>query len=143
MSSRNSLFAFLAVGTAIVLASPAFAEKMMMKAALDGASEVPATTTSGKGAADVTYDTSTKMLTWKVTYSGLSGPATAGHFHGPAEPGKNAGVAVPLSNIASSPVEGSATLTDAQAADLMAGKMYVNVHTAANPGGEIRGQVTK
>ena len=43
----------------------------------------------------------------------------------------------------SSPVEGSATLTDAQAADLMAGKYYINIHTAANPGGEIRGQVTK
>jgi len=40
-------------------------------------------------------------------------------------------------------VEGSAILTDAQAADMMAGKCYVNVHTAANPGGEIRGQVTK
>jgi hypothetical protein len=64
------------------------------------------------------------------------------HFHGPAEPGKNAGVAVPFKDPASG-AEGSATLTDAQAADLMAGKYYINVHTAANPGGEIRGQVTK
>jgi hypothetical protein len=73
----------------------------------------------------------------------LSGPATAAHFHGPAEPGKNAGVKVPIPNATASPTEGSATLTDEQAADLMAGKYYVNVHTAANPGGEIRGQVTK
>ena len=50
---------------------------------------------------------------------------------------------MPITGIATSPVEGSATLTDAQAADLVAGKYYVNIHTAANPGGEIRGQVTK
>ena len=64
------------------------------------------------------------------------------HFHGPAEPGKNAGVAVPITP-ATSGSEGSATLTDAQTADLLAGKYYVNVHTEANKGGEIRGQVTK
>ena len=75
--------------------------------------------------------------------AGLSGPATAAHFHGPAEAGKNAGVEVPIPNAGTSPVEGSATLTEAQAADLTGGKLYVNVHTAANPGGEIRGQVTK
>ena len=57
--------------------------------------------------------------------------------------GKNAGVMIPIQNIATSPAEGSATLTDPQAADLLGGRMYVNVHTAANPGGEIRGQVTK
>ena len=68
---------------------------------------------------------------------------TAAHFHGPAEAGKNAGVAVPIPNAASSPVKGEATLTDAQAADLLGGKYYINIHTAANPGGEIRGQVTK
>jgi hypothetical protein len=72
----------------------------------------------------------------------LSGAATAAHFHGPADPGKNAGVAVPITPN-TSPLEGSTTLTDAQAADLQAGRWYVNVHTAANPGGEIRGQLTK
>jgi hypothetical protein len=141
MPKTNTMLATLALGITVVLAGPAFAEKM--KATLDGKSEVPATTSAGTGTADIDYDAATKKLTWKVTYSGLSGPATAGHFHGPAEAGKNAGVAVAIPNIATSPVEGSATLTDAQAADLMAGKYYVNVHTAANPGGEIRGQVTK
>ena len=92
---------------------------------------------------DIDYDAATKKMSWKLTYSGLTGPATAAHFHGPAEAGKNAGVALAIPNATSSPAEGSATLTDVQANDLMAGKYYVNVHTAANPDGEIRGQVTK
>jgi hypothetical protein len=120
---------------------PACAEKL--KATLDGKSEVPPTTSSGTGSADIDYDPASKKLSWTLSYSGLTGPAIAAHFHGPAEPGKNAGVMVPIPNASSSPVEGSATLTDAQAADLEAGKYYVNVHTAANPAGEIRGQVTK
>jgi hypothetical protein len=135
------MLAALALGAAVAFAGPAFADKM--KATLSGAEQVPANTSAGKGAADVDYDPATKKLSWKLTYSGLSGPVTAAHFHGPAEAGKNAGVAVAIPNAASSPAEGSATLTDAQAADLVAGKYYVNVHTAANPGGEIRGQVTK
>jgi CHRD domain len=141
MSNTRTMLATVVLGTAIAFAGPAIADKM--KATLDGKSEVPAVTSAGKGTADIDYDAATKKLTWKVTYSGLSGPATAAHFHGPAEAGKNAGVAVAIPNATSSPAEGSATLTDAQAADLMAGKFYVNVHTAANPGGEIRGQVTK
>ena len=135
--------AVLACAGAIAFASPSMADMMKMKASLKGANEVPPTQTSGSGSVDVTYDSASKKLSWKLSYSGLSGPATAAHFHGPAEAGKNAGVAVPIPGAANSPVEGSATLTDAQAADLLAGKLYVNIHTAANPGGEIRGQVTK
>jgi hypothetical protein len=141
MSNTRTMLAVLTLGAAFAFAGPAFAEKM--KATLDGKSEVPPNASAGTGTADIDYDAATKKLTWKVTYSGLSGPATAAHFHGPAEAGKNAGVEVAIPNAGSSPVSGSATLTDAQAADLMAGKLYVNVHTAANPGGEIRGQVTK
>ena len=137
----KTMFAALAFGAVVVLAGPASAEKF--KATLDGKSEVPPTTTAGKGTADIDYDPATKKLSWKLSYSGLSGPATAAHFHGPAEAGKNAGVAVAIPNATKSPAEGSATLTDQQAADLEAGKYYVNVHTAANPAGEIRGQVTK
>jgi len=140
MSPRSIMLASLALGASIALAGPASADKM--KATLDGASEVPATTSAGKGTADIDFDPATKKLTWKLTYSGLTGPATMAHFHGPAEPGKNAGVAVPITP-ATSGSEGSATLTDAQAADLLAGKYYINVHTEANKGGEIRGQVTK
>jgi CHRD domain len=137
----RTMLATLAFGAAVVLAGPAFAEKM--KATLDSKSEVPANASAGTGTADIDYDPSSKKLSWKLTYSGLSGPATAAHFHGPADAGKNAGVAVAIPNAGTSPVEGSATLTDAQAADLVAGKYYINIHTAANPGGEIRGQVTK
>src|SRR5689334_23934234 len=137
----RTMLATLAFGAAVVLAGPAFAEKM--KATLDSKSEVPANASAGTGTADIDYDPSSKKLSWKLTYSGLSGPATAAHFHGPAEAGKNAVVAVAIPNAGTSPVEGSATLTDAQAADLVAGKYYINIHTAANPGGEIRGQVTK
>lgn len=137
----KAVLAILALGAAVAFAAPAGAEKL--KATLDGKSEVPPNTSSATGTADLDYDAASKKLSWTVTYSGLSGPATAAHFHGPAEAGKNAGVAVPIPNSASSPVKGEATLTDAQAADLLGGKYYINIHTAANPGGEIRGQVTK
>lgn len=137
----KTMFATLAFAAVVAFAGPVSAEKL--KAKLDGKTEVPANTSAGTGAADIDYDAASKKLSWKVTYSGLSGPATAAHFHGPAEAGKNAGVAVAIPNQATSPVEGSATLTDAQAADLLAGKYYVNIHTQANPAGEIRGQVTK
>jgi hypothetical protein len=141
--NREKLYLLtLTVGATIALAGPASAEKVMLKAKLDSATEVPANTSKGSGTADVTFDTTSKAVSWKLNYSGLTGPATMAHFHGPAEAGKNAGVAVPIPNTTSG-TEGTATLTDAQAADLLAGKYYVNVHTAANPGGEIRGQVTK
>jgi len=131
MSKTTTMLAMLALGASVAFAGPAFAEKM--KATLDGKSEVPPNASTGTGTADIDYDAATKKLSWKLTYSGLSGPATAAHFHGPAEPGKNAGVAVAIPNAIEDPAEGSAILTDAQAADLMAGKYYVNVHTAANP----------
>lgn len=137
----------VAGGTMMIalLIAPAlsFAEEVKMKANISAAQEVPPTQSAGKGSADITFDTAAKKLSWTVNYSGLTGPATNAHFHGPGEAGKNAGVAVPIPNYATSPVSGTATLTDAQAADLMAGKYYINIHTAANPAGEIRGQVTK
>ena len=139
--SNNTMLATLAFAATVAFAGPAFAEKM--KATLDGKAEVPPNASAATGTADIDYDPASKKLSWKVSYTGLSGPATAAHFQGPAEAGKNGGVAVAIPNATSSPAEGSATLTDAQAADLVAGKYYVNVHTAANPGGEIRGQVSK
>ncbi len=119
-----------------LLAIPAFAQKY--QAQMSGAQEVPPKQTSGTGNATVTLDGD--KVTYEVEYSGLSGPATAGHIHGPAEPGANAGVNVPFANPAS-PIKGTATLTPQQVTDLKAGKEYVNIHTQQNPGGEIRGQL--
>jgi hypothetical protein len=124
-------------------AGSALAEMVTYKTTLRGAAEVPATTSMGTGTVESTYDTVTKKLTWTVTYSGLSGPATAAHFHSPAATTANAPPTVPLSGALASPIKGEATLTDAQAADLAAGRMYFNLHTAANPSGEIRGQMAK
>jgi hypothetical protein len=112
-----------------------------MKARL--APERPSVATRGTGVADIDYDPATKRLSWKLTYSGLSGPATAAQFHGPANAGGTADVTIAIPNSTSGPAQGSATLTDAQAADLVAGKYYINIHTAANPGGEIGGKISK
>ncbi len=107
---------------------------------LSASEEVPPGTSSGTGTLKSTFDTQSNLLKWTVTYSGLTGPVVAAHFHGPALLGKNAGVALGLGNSLDSPIKGSATLTPAQAADFMSGKWYVNLHTAANKGGEIRAQ---
>ena len=116
-----------------------------LKAELTGASEVPPVPTPARGMANMTYDPGSKQLKWKVDYSGLSADGTAAHFHGPAAPGANAGVVVPIAMGAAmkSPLEGAATLTDAQAADLLAGRWYVNVHSRNHAGGEIRGQAMR
>ena len=140
-TALRTALAGLALTMAGALASPARAEMVNLKAAMNAGTEVPPNSSSGTGTLTATYDTASKKLSWKGSYSGLTGPATAAHFH-TGEPGKNGGVALPITPNAS-PFEGSATLTDAQAADLLAGKWYVNVHTEANKGGEIRGQVTK
>ncbi|WP_192243251.1 CHRD domain-containing protein [Mesorhizobium silamurunense] len=137
-----SLLSALAVSTAFLLASPAMAETMKFKATLDGGQQNPPVTTKGKGTATFTFNTTSKKLTWNVKYSGLSGPAVAAHIHGPAAMGQSADPVIPFKKL-KSPIKGSATLTDAQATDLEAGKYYVNVHTKANPDGEIRGQIEK
>lgn len=109
-------------------------------ARLDGAREVPPNQTKGAGELTAKLDPATRMLTYTLTYHGLTGPAFAAHFHGPAGPGANAGIQVPI-KLGANPDRGSAKLSEAQIKELDAGKWYVNVHTKAHPGGEIRGQV--
>ena len=123
--------------------SPALAETLHFKATLSGPAETPPTDSKGTGTVDATYDDATKTLAWTINYSGLTGPALAAHFHGPAAAGTAAPVEVPLTGSLDSPIKGSATLTDAQAKDLTSGMMYFNIHTAAHKPGEIRGQMEK
>jgi hypothetical protein len=146
----------------LAITSQSAADTVLFKADLAGSNQVPPSQTTGAGTVTATYDSATKRLSWKGSYSGLSGPATAAHLHGPAAAGANARLVFWISeNInqcaqgecrlngdtkaqpLTSPFEGSATLTDSQAAELMTGMYYVNIHTNAYPRGEIRGQLVQ
>ncbi len=138
------LLAGVAFAGLMAAAIPASAETIQYKAMIMPSSEVPPVTNSkGMGDLAATYDTSTHRLTYTATYSGLTGPATMAHFHGPAPVGKAAGVMVPINGDLASPIKGEVKLTDDQAKALMDGDVYFNIHTAANKAGEMRGQVVK
>jgi hypothetical protein len=137
---RTSLLTAAISATCI---STATAATMDFQATMNSTSEVLPTTSTGRGEVQATLNTDTKQLNYTMTYTGLTGPATAAHFHGPATPGENAGVAVPIGKDPPSPSKGTVTLTDAQMNDLEAGKWYANVHTEANKAGEIRGQMVR
>jgi hypothetical protein len=137
----RSVVAGLSFVVLLAVAPASFAASETYTAVLTTAAEVPPVDGKGSGTLTATYDTATKKLTYTVTYKELSGAAVAAHFHGPADAKSNAGVVVPVKEVTPNQLKGEATLTDAQAADLQAGKWYFNIHTAANKGGEIRGQV--
>jgi hypothetical protein len=132
----------LAAALSAVLVSAASAATVNYTASLSGRSEIPKTDSKGKGKLAATFDTQTRAFNYTLTFDGLSGPATAAHIHGPATRAQSAGVVAPLGEKnPASPVTGSITLTDDQVKMLQSSKLYVNVHTTANPGGEIRGQI--
>ena len=132
----------LAAFVSATFASAASAATLHYAAKLSGTREIPKTDSKGKGKFEASFDTKTKVLSYTLTFDGLSGPATAAHIHGPATRIQSAGVAAPLGGKnPASPVSGTVTLTDDQAKALASSKLYVNIHTAANPGGEIRGQI--
>ncbi len=141
--ARSAVAAFICAAS-FALVTPSWADVIHMKTELTPANEVPPNSSNAHGEITVAYDTASKELTWKGTYSGLTGPAIGAHFHR-GDRGKNGPVVIPIFNqsSATSPFAGSKTLTDAQAEDLLAGHWYVNVHTPTNKGGEIRGQLTK
>ena len=141
--NRRSLVIFSAL-LAFAGAGAASAAPLSFKVALTGAECVPAVETSGSGTADITYDPATRVVTWNISYSGLSSPTTMAHFHGPAKAGENAPPVIWLStqgSAPSNPITGTATLTADQAQQFLAGQWYVNVHSQSHPAGEIRGQV--
>ncbi len=117
----------------------ASATTMSMVVDLSARQEVPPNASTGSGRATVALDRTTRVLTWSVAYGGLTGPVTGAHIHNGAA-GTNGPVVVPFT-VTPSPITGSTTLTDAQVQQLTAGTWYVNLHTAAHPGGEIRGQL--
>lgn len=131
--------------TGSLLSVHASAATINLFATLEGSQEVPSNDSPGTGTAVITFDDITNLLSWEITYSGLVGTPTFSHFHGPAPAGVNAGVQVNIvdnsgGNI-TSPMIGSATISDVQEADLLSGLWYINIHSILYPGGEIRGQV--
>lgn len=125
------------------MAGAALAETVTFDVPLSGQNQVPPVDTAGTGLLAAAFDTETRLLSWTITYEGLTGPPTAAHFHGPAELGVNAGVAVGLPGDLASPMTGEVTLDEAQAGDLLGGLYYLNIHTGAFPAGEIRGQLVR
>ena len=133
--------AILSAAALLAVSTPVLAEQKTFSATLSAGEEVPPNDSTGTGTVEATFDTETNVFTYTIEYSGLTGEATAAHFHGPAAPGENAAPVVPIEGALASPISGTATLDDTQEADLLAGKWYFNVHTAEYPDGELRGQL--
>ena len=109
-----------------------------------GGQEVPAVTTTATGTLSGSYNATRNMLTYNISWTGLSGVITAAHFHGPAMSGASAGpihdITIGTNGITGS-TSGTITIADSTEAHLLAGRLYFNLHTALNVNGEIRGQV--
>lgn len=137
MQSLRTLLALLAAG--VLCAGAAFSAHTNFRATLTGTQEVPPVTTTASGTGAFTM-TGTGGLVYSITVTGLSGPITGAHFHLGA-----AGIAGPVvQGITFSGTTATGTwsgIPDSLVQALLEGRIYVNIHTAANPGGEIRGQV--
>lgn len=113
---------------------------------MSGSQEVPAVTTNASGTIRVTYSQRSKVLSYIITFIGLSGNPTGAHIHGLAEPGVNAAVVQSFNGFPAATIGSySGTLlvdgVKITEENLLAGKYYANIHTAVNPGGQIRGQI--
>jgi sigma54-dependent transcription regulator len=129
----------IALAIGLAFSSPAFAASVAFRAELNGDNMVPPTASSASGYVHVTYDTQSRKLAWTGTYSGLSSKITRIAFHGPAGPAAAAGVAQRIRSLS----DGSTTLSDAEAAELIGGYWNITIHTRGHPEGEIRGQVVR
>ena len=136
----------LAFGIAIG-GTVAKADVIRLEAQLDQTQEVPtpAPVTNASGRAIISFDTDENQIAWIIQFFDTSGPLTGVHFHGPAPGGEATGVALDIGEVSGldNPLNGSASLTPEQAADLTNGLWYVNLHTELNPPGEIRGQLSQ
>lgn len=170
----NRIFMVAAISATVLVAgacsddkdtitTPPVSKIVTFKATLNGASEVPANTTTGSGTFTATLDTSTNVFTYDVTFTGLTSNVNNGHIHGPAAAGVNSGTTINFNTLPGATfsfglqagtAHGVATLTaatqitaavngDSLKKLLFAGLTYANIHTVNNPGGEIRGQITK
>ena len=137
---RNSTIVIAALFS-LTLCGAASAAALHFTAKLDGSGETPPARARGAGEATVTLDLTRKVIDWRLEYSGLSGPITLARFRGPEPRDEKGDAAVTLRIGRSNPAQGSVTLTDDQIEDLAAGLWTLNLHTAAHPHGEIRGQV--
>ena len=136
ISSRTPVLARLITVTALAWSAQAFA--VDVKVTLTGDQEVPSVKTVGIGSGFFAI-ANNKSITGQVNTVGING--TAAHIHEGA-PGTNGPVVIPLTKKGDSySVPDGLKLTDQQLATFQAGKLYVNVHTAANPNGELRGQL--
>lgn len=139
---KHALLYYACVVSFISLSAAAQAKTLNYDAKLSGHHEVPMNTSHGEGHLTASFDTNSRLLSWNITYGGLTGPATMAHFHGPASVKENADVVIPISNDKlASPITGSMKLTTAQAKQLRAGLWYFNVHSEKFPGGELRSQL--
>jgi hypothetical protein len=133
-------------------------------ATLSGAKEVPPTTSTATGVFSASLHPTNGTLSYSVTWTGLTGTVTGAHIHGPADASTNANIIINFASPPTGTTNNTMTTTAAGAAAgnlnlntlvvgtidgaqlrtmLDAGQLYVNVHTAANPNGEIRGQIAK
>jgi hypothetical protein len=138
------LFAAAALALTGIAAGSTHATKMNFAATLNvgQAKPVPKGTKVGaSGKFTATYNSTTKQITWKLTFAHLSGPATAAHIHAGKRGVANPAPLIPLCGPCTSGQTGTVAVTDAQLAQMKAGATYVNVHTTKNPAGEIRGQI--
>jgi len=139
--AAGAALAFVAL---LSVAAAAQAETIKLTSTLSGKNEVPPIETPAGGGAEMTLDTATHTLSWTVTFQGLSAELRAAHFHGQASVTENAPIVVPIGKRGDkSPLKGTKVLTPEQAAALLAGRWYINLHTATHPPGEIRGQVVR
>jgi len=121
--------------------APFQANLVTLTARLDGANVIPPARSGATGQLDAVYDSATRVLRWKASWTGLMGVITGVQFHGPADPARNAPVTMLWPGPFGPVYEGRATLTPQQAADLLGGRWYVGVVTSTYSLGELRGQL--